>query len=165
MFPAAKLIQRPSLWSQGEVVTNRMWRFAIHCHSHGMHVWSHDPLCCADAEPTRGEGCASRSLQSLNYCGRKKKGSACSLTTAGLSTKIWTLLQQHPRVTILLTIRALVRPSSERIRNFVPMLFHLPAPWCIRRSPDERLALETFCALRGNFSVDSILITTPTQSA
>ena len=90
VFPAAKLIQWPSLWSQGEVVTNRMWCFAIHCHSHGMHVWSHDPLCCADAEPTRGEGCASRSLQSLNYCGRKKKGTACSLTTTGLSTKIWT---------------------------------------------------------------------------
>ena len=55
-------------------------------------------------------------------------------------------------------------PSSERIRNLVPRLFHLPAPWRIRRSPDGRLALETFCALRGNFSADPMLITTPTRS-
>ena len=78
-----------------------------------MHVWSHDPLCRADAERTRGEGGISNYIANNNL------------------------------------IRALVRLSSERIR----------------RSPDERLALETFWALRGNFSVDPMLNTTPTQSA
>ena len=140
-----------------------MWRCAIHCHAHGMHVWSHDPLCCADAEPTRGKGCASRSLQSLNYCERKKKGLRAVWTPQGFQLKsehVTTTASQSNNIAYDSNVSL---PSSERIRNLVPRLFHLPAPWRIRRSPDGRLALETFCALRGNFSVDPMLITTPTR--
>ena len=34
---------------------------------------------CTIARETAARGCASRSLQSLNYCGREKRGTACSL--------------------------------------------------------------------------------------
>ena len=38
---------------------------------------------CFVLPPHSPRGCASRSLQSLNYCGRETKGTACSLGRGG----------------------------------------------------------------------------------